>query len=486
MVDLANDSGGPAAVAKGSELQQWCRLVEMWNMIDCRLADGDQSEALMIRLEELEQELRTKENQEAEQWRRRSRARWLKDGDAPSQYFFSQLKAKHQREGIKLLTLDNGEVIQSEERILNEIEVFYADLYQQDEEVDGNQKARERILSFISTEVTSNQNHKLVTVPTMEELEEIVKRLPEEKALGLDGATTEILRKCLSFMKGDCLKMLESFWADGECAYATKQEAVLIKLDFEKAYDRVSHAYLESVLTKMQFAPHFIRLIRGLLKTGAAIVHTNGLFTGEVQLGRGVQQGCTIAPFMFALCTEPLMGMLRAYQNEGLLQGIKLPGGRHALYNLFADDTELSIQATESNYREVKGILRHYEHPSGAKLNVRKSAMIPTSMQEIPLWLTRTGCKIARDGEIVLHLGFPGGIEIKERQISMYLEEKIHARTSSWTNRWLTWTGRIVLAQKIMPSLHAYVLMTFDLSAKGYKALENIWRTFIWEQGRME
>ncbi|KAL3697309.1 hypothetical protein R1sor_011385 [Riccia sorocarpa] len=26
----------------------------------------------------------------------------------------------------------------------------------------------------------------------------------------------------------------------------------------------------------------------------------------------------------------------------------------------------------------------------------------------------------------------------------------------------------------------AYVLMTFDLSAKGYKALENLWRTFIW------
>ncbi|KAL3685851.1 hypothetical protein R1sor_003873 [Riccia sorocarpa] len=49
-----------------------------------------------------------------------------------------------------------------------------------------------------------------------------------------------------------------------------------------------------------------------------------------------------------------------------------------------------------------------------------------------------------------------------------------------WSNRWLSWSGRIVLAQKILPSPPAYVLMTFGLSKKGYKQLEDVWRTFIW------
>ncbi|KAL3675669.1 hypothetical protein R1sor_025617 [Riccia sorocarpa] len=110
------------------------------------------------------------------------------------------------------------------------------------------------------------------------------------------------------------------------------------------------------------------------------------------------------------------MAILKQQQQEGRLAGVKIPGGRQALYNLFADDTGLSIRATEDNYLRVTELLQHYEAASGAKLNVRKSVMIPVSMAEIPLWMTATGCRIAREGELVLHLGFPGGINIQECQ----------------------------------------------------------------------
>ncbi|KAL3690791.1 hypothetical protein R1sor_004442 [Riccia sorocarpa] len=53
-------------------------------------------------------------------------------------------------------------------------------------------------------------------------------------------------------------------------------------------------------------------------------------------------------------------------------------------------------------------------------------------------------------------------------------------RTTMWSNRWLSWSSRIVLAQKILPALPAYVLMTFGLSKKGYKQLEDAWRKFVW------
>ncbi|KAL3683856.1 hypothetical protein R1sor_001878 [Riccia sorocarpa] len=264
-----------------------------------------------------------------------------------------------------------------------------------------------------------------------------------------------------------------------EYAQATKQESVLLKVDFEKAYDRVSHAYLSAVLRQMDFHEDFIQLVTGLLKYGTAVVHTNGLFTKEFKLERGVRQGCPIAPFLFALCTEPLMAMLRSYQESGILEGVKIPGGRQALYNLFAD-TELSVKATEENYRRVKVLLQQYEEASGAKLNVRKSVMIPVAMEELPLWMTTTGCRIAAKGEVVLHLGFPGGDEVTEGQICSYLQCKLTNRTTMWSNRWLSWSSRIVLAQKILPSLPAYVLMTFGLSKKGYKQLEDAWRMFVW------
>ncbi|KAL3676159.1 hypothetical protein R1sor_026107 [Riccia sorocarpa] len=58
--------------------------------------------------------------------------------------------------------------------------------------------------------------------------------------------------------------------------------------------------------------------------------------------------------------------------------------------------------------------------------------------------------------------------------------EKMINKTAAWSNRWLSWSSRIVLAQKILPALPAYVLMTFGLSTKGYKQLEDVWRFFIW------
>ncbi|KAL3701489.1 hypothetical protein R1sor_019511 [Riccia sorocarpa] len=93
--------------------------------------------------------------------------------------------------------------------------------------------------------------------------------------------------------------------------------------------------------------------------------------TIEVLVGRGVRHGCPIAPFLFALGTEPLMAMLRTRQNAGEIEGIQVPGGKKALYNIFADDTELSINATESNYLKVKETLQEYEAAAGAKLNVQ-------------------------------------------------------------------------------------------------------------------
>ncbi|KAL3699039.1 hypothetical protein R1sor_017061 [Riccia sorocarpa] len=151
-------------------------------------AETDTSETLVRKLAELEQVVRTRDSLEAEKWRRRSRTRSLKEGEAPSWYFFFQLKAKHQGAAIKTLILDNGETTESEDSVVKEVERFYKDLYQKDESMETADEARNRVLSFISNEVNATQNQELEAELTMEELEDIVKRLLEEKAPGLDGA----------------------------------------------------------------------------------------------------------------------------------------------------------------------------------------------------------------------------------------------------------------------------------------------------------
>lgn len=52
--------------------------------------------------------------------------------------------------------------------------------------------------------------------------------------------------------------------------------------------------------------------------------HFNGMFIEEIDLGRGVRQGCPLVPLLFALSTQPFMSLLKLWVDEGKLKGIPL------------------------------------------------------------------------------------------------------------------------------------------------------------------
>lgn len=60
---------------------------------------------------------------------------------------------------------------------------------------------------------------------------------------------------------------------------ATKQDVVLMKLDFEKTFDEVDHEFLWATLSAMNLDPRVITLIQGLVCNAKAKVHVNGIFT---------------------------------------------------------------------------------------------------------------------------------------------------------------------------------------------------------------
>lgn len=75
-----------------------------------------------------EYKIRALEITDAARTRRKSRVHWLSLGEALTKYFFKQLRANQARESIKMLKLSSGEVTEDQERILEEIFCFYAEL----------------------------------------------------------------------------------------------------------------------------------------------------------------------------------------------------------------------------------------------------------------------------------------------------------------------------------------------------------------------
>jgi len=80
-----------------------------------------------------------------------------------------------------------------------------------------------------------------------------------------------------------------------EQARARRQPLYMCFVDFEKAFDRVSHKKLWKVMTDMGFARHIVALIRSLYESQKSNVRLHGETSGWFQAMQGVRQGCILS-----------------------------------------------------------------------------------------------------------------------------------------------------------------------------------------------
>jgi len=84
-------------------------------------------------------------------------------------------------------------------------------------------------------------------------------------------------------------------------------ESVPLLLDCEKAYDRVSHEWLEHCMIQTGFPQHLSRLLINIYTTCSGRVITNNRLSRSFQIRSGIRQGDPIAPLLYILSMEPLL-----------------------------------------------------------------------------------------------------------------------------------------------------------------------------------
>lgn len=144
------------------------------------------------------------------------------------------------------------------------------------------------------------------------------------------------------------------------------KDCTAIKLDMNKAYDRLEWPFLQKVLLALGFCRKWVDWIMALVTSVTYQYKVNGKLSEKVTPHRGLRQGDPLSPYLFILVVDTLSHLLIKAKEEGSLRGISLALGAPSLTHLFfADDAVLFSKAKEDEAYQLISILNRYSRASG-------------------------------------------------------------------------------------------------------------------------
>lgn len=190
---------------------------------------------------------------------------------------------------------------------------------------------------------------------------------------------------------------------------AKRKKGWILKLDLEKAFDRVNWNFLEKNLSLKKFSSKWISWIMGCLKNPKYSVFINGKPRGRITASRGIRQGDPLSPFLFLLVSEVLGEIINKLhinsQFEGFLVGKDLI---HLPLLQFVDDTLLFL----------------FQLP-------------------------------------IIYLGLPLGGYPRQKSFWQPVIDRIHKKLERWKRYNISRGGRQTLCNSVLVSLPTYYLLYF-------------------------
>nr|XP_025628058.1 uncharacterized protein LOC112721200 [Arachis hypogaea] len=340
-----------------------------------------------------------------------------------------------------------GRLVRNQARIKIAIRDFYKGLYHQ--EAAPNIGFRDGLVKQIHAEEATE----LEVMPTFEEIKDAVWDCESTKAPSSDGYNMNFIKKCWGEIGREFIGAVIGFFQSAKlpsesnvtwvalapkftgareikdlwpismvgCVHkiiskvlvqrmrkSRKKSSVIIKLDFQKAYDRVRWSFVDIVLQKMGFGQRWRGWIKECVYSASMSVLVNGSPSKPFKMERGLRQGDPLSPFLFVLVVDVLHRMIgEAVRNERISPLLVGRDNIELSHLQFADDTILFCPTEEETIMNYKRLLRCFELMSRLSINFEKSSLNPVNCDR--LWVRRMclllGCKEA--SLPVRYLGIP-------------------------------------------------------------------------------
>lgn len=261
-----------------------------------------------------------------------------------------------------------------------------------------------------------------------------------------------------------------------------KEGWMAIKVDLEKAFDRLSWEFIEETLHDANLPPHLVQLIMSCITSSSMQVLWNGKPTDSFLPQRGIRQGDPISPYIFVLCMERLSQMILAEVRGGAWKAIKM--GRHGVplsHLFFADDLVLFSTASPEQAHVIKRVLHNFCSASGQKVSQAKTTIFFSRNTRDPIRHTVVNILGFQQAEgLGKYLGVPLLNGRVPTSTFNYILERVQGKLAGWKRNSLSLAGRITLAKSVLSSIPFYTMQSMLLPTTCCKKIEQVIRNFIW------
>lgn len=255
------------------------------------------------------------------------------------------------------------------------------------------------------------------------------------------------------------------------CQHSARQVAFL-QVDLEKAFDRVSHAFLFSLLQHLRLGDVLLRGIALCYTQMATQLVVNRELVESIPLRSSVRQGCPLSPLLFSLYLEPLC--LRVLHNVHV-RGFRLHLSEVKVL-AYADDLAFFCEDKLSVNAILKDVT-FFTVVVGARVNLEKSKGVwfgswgttPTSYSGFA-WSLHPG----------VYLGVPF---MHMNRVGRYWSERLGGIRKSvplWRSRQLSVFSRAQVCNVFLVTKLVYVLQVMCCPRRYVQALHRIFAVFIW------
>ncbi|XP_062014406.1 uncharacterized protein LOC133730919 [Rosa rugosa] len=255
-----------------------------------------------------------------------------------------------------------------------------------------------------------------------------------------------------------------------------------LKLDMNKAYDRVDWDFLRLVMLKMGFHPTWVQLVMSCVTTASLAIIVNGAPGKKFKPTRGLRQGDPLSPFLFLFINDVLSSMIRKICSNNLLDAIRIGvNGPLVSHLFFADDSIFFLKATPYNCEVLLDTLNSYCSASGQSVNHQKSSLFfsPNTSPDVVLHIS----SILGMGAVLdpgRYLGLPTIWGRSKVAALSYVKDSIEKKISGWHQSSLSHAGKETLIKSVALAVPAYPMTVFKFPVSLCNQINSSLANFWW------